>query len=126
MLIVPKMSHAFTLEIPELCSRIFAEFIEQVEHNTWQGDQTVWIANEDANAPELAYQCLDNHLRYIRTPDAQSTVKHATWSYQASTPASQIDNPKDKQRDTEKPVISPNAQPKPHVKKTSQKRNELS
>jgi len=80
MLIVPKMAHAFTLEIPELCSRIFAEFIEQVESNTWQGDQTVWVANEDAKAPELAYQCVDNHLRYVRNADTHPGLPHATWA----------------------------------------------
>lgn len=82
MLIVPKMCHAFTLEIPELCSRIFAEFIEQVENGTWQGDQTVWIANEDVSASELAYQCPGDHLRYVPTLDSQpiTDVKRAKWS----------------------------------------------
>ena len=82
MLVIPKMSHAFTLEIPELASRIFAEFIQQVENGSWQGDQTVWIANEDPNAAELAYQCPGDHLRYIPLPDNQPTtvVKRATWS----------------------------------------------
>lgn len=82
MLLIPKMSHAFTLEIPELCSRIFAEFIEQVETNTWQGDQTVWIANEDLHAAELAYQCPGDQLRYIpQLNTAPATrVRHASWS----------------------------------------------
>lgn len=82
MMIVPKMSHAFTLEIPELSSRIFAEFIELVESGAWQGDQTVWIANEDANAPELAYQCPGDHLRLMPQPDQEPTtkVKRASWS----------------------------------------------
>ncbi len=85
LLIIPKMSHAFTLEIPELCSRIFAEFIEQVENNTWQGDQTVWIANEDVNAAELAYQCPGDHLRYLPQLDGQPTtkVKRASWAGKA-------------------------------------------
>ncbi len=89
MLIVPKMSHAFTLEIPELSARIFAEFIGQVENGTWQGDQTVWIANEDVNAPELAYQCPGDHLRYAPQLDVQPTtrVKQASWA--AKTPRSQ-------------------------------------
>ncbi len=85
MLILPKMSHAFTLEIPELCSRIFAEFIEQVESGTWQGDQTVWIANEDPTAPTLAYQCPGDHLRYVPQTSQEPTtaVKRATWSGKA-------------------------------------------
>jgi len=82
MLVVPKMSHAFTLEIPEHCARIFAEFIGQVESGAWQGDQTVWIADEDANAPELAYQCPGDHLRYVPQASQKPTtqVKHASWS----------------------------------------------
>lgn len=86
MLVVPKMSHAFTLEVPELCSRIFAEFIEQVESGTWQGDQTVWISNEDPNAPELAYQCPGDHLRYLPQTSTEPTtrVKRASWSARAA------------------------------------------
>lgn len=82
MLIVPKMAHAFPLEIPDLCSRIFAEFIDQVESNTWLGDQTVWIAAEDISAKDLAYQCPGDHLRYVPAPNAPlaSNVKPATWS----------------------------------------------
>lgn len=81
MLILPKMSHAFTLEIPELCSRIFAEFIEMVESGDWQGDQTVWIANEDPAASELAYQCPSDHLRFIPLLDPQPTtaIRQANW-----------------------------------------------
>jgi 3-oxoadipate enol-lactonase len=94
LLIVPKMSHAFTLEIPELCSRIFAEFIKQVETNTWQGDQTVWIANEDVNASELAYQCPDNHLRYVRSQDAATFTKHAKWSASPAHTTSSTDKSK--------------------------------
>jgi pimeloyl-ACP methyl ester carboxylesterase len=89
LMIVPKMSHAFTLEIPELCSRIVAEFIHQVETDTWPGDQTVWVANEDPNAPELAYQFLDDHLRHVPSPDLQSIIekKPAPWS---KKPAEQL------------------------------------
>ncbi|RJG01229.1 alpha/beta fold hydrolase [Noviherbaspirillum sedimenti] len=81
MLVLPRMSHAFTLEIPELCARIFAEFIAQVGNGTWQGDQTVWIANEDANAPEIAYQCPGDHLRYVPQTSQEPTtqVKRTTW-----------------------------------------------
>lgn len=81
MLILQRMSHAFTLEIPELCSRIFAEFIEMVETGTWQGDQTVWVCNEDPAAPELAYQCPGDQLRYIPQLDQQPTtaIKKAGW-----------------------------------------------
>lgn len=81
MMILQKMSHAFTLEIPELSSRIFAEFIDMVETGTWQGDQTVWIANEDPNAADLAFQCPGDHIRYIPLPSPQPTteVKRASW-----------------------------------------------
>lgn len=82
MLILQKMSHAFTLEIPELTSRIFSEFIEQVESGTWQGDQTVWVANEDPNAETLAFQCPGDHLRFVPLPNGQPTtaVKKASWT----------------------------------------------
>lgn len=82
LLIVPKMSHAFTLEIPELCTRIFAEFIGQIESGTWQGDHTVWVASEDANAAELAYQCPGDHLRYVpqASQEPVTRVKRAKWT----------------------------------------------
>ncbi|HCY62866.1 MAG TPA: alpha/beta hydrolase [Oxalobacteraceae bacterium] len=90
MMIVPKMSHAFTLEIPELCSRIFAEFIQQVESGAWQGDQTVWIANEDPHAAELAYQCPGDHLRLMPQASQEPTtrVKRASWTGRPARPVS--------------------------------------
>jgi pimeloyl-ACP methyl ester carboxylesterase len=92
MLIVPKMCHAFTLEMPALCSRIFAEFINQVETGAWQGDQTVWVVNEDPDARELAYQCPGDHLRYVPTLDSQGfkPIKTASWSGKPATTAQQI------------------------------------
>ncbi|HEY8102779.1 MAG TPA: alpha/beta hydrolase [Burkholderiaceae bacterium] len=124
LLIVPKMSHAFTLEIPELCSRIFAEFIQQVENNAWQGDQTVWIANEDANAPELAYQCHENPLRYVPSRESQSSFnKHVTWSSKA-TSSNEALTTKDIPTDVLKQAMPSRIKTKTHEKKTAHHKNE--
>lgn len=68
LVLVPRVCHAFTLEIPELTSRLLAEFVQQVEGGHWEGDQSVWIAAEDANAKTLLTRCEQDHLRAIPVP----------------------------------------------------------
>lgn len=66
MMIIQKMCHAFTLEIPQLTARILAEFVRSVEDGSWKGDQSVWIANEDPNAKEIAFPYPEgDHLRFL-------------------------------------------------------------
>ncbi len=65
LVLVPRVCHAFTLEIPELTSRLIADFIRQVEGGDWAGDQSVWVAAEDAAAEPLLQPCPGDHLRAI-------------------------------------------------------------
>lgn len=69
MMIIQRMCHAFTLEIPELTSHILADFVRTVEAGRWRGDQSVWIANEDVGASEVAFPYPPgDHLRFIPMP----------------------------------------------------------
>ena len=124
-LIVPKMSHAFTLEIPELCSRIFAEFINQVENNTWRGDQTVWIASDDVNAPELAYQCHENPLRYVPSKDSQARFsgKQLNWTEKTVTAASGTNVTKEVPANLIKPVLPSQAKAKVRERKAARQKD---
>lgn len=65
LLLLQHVVHAFTLEIPELVGRVFDNFVSEVESGTWKGDQSVWIAADDAEAPELMFPCRGDHLRAI-------------------------------------------------------------
>lgn len=69
LVIVPRMAHAFTMEVPALVARLLAEFVHAVEDGSWRGDQSVWIAAEDPNAEHSAqpYPPFD-HLRYVPVP----------------------------------------------------------
>jgi len=57
--------HAFTIEFPEISSRLMREFILDVECGAWQGDQTVWIASDDPKATESAFPCEGDHMRAL-------------------------------------------------------------
>ncbi len=65
LVLVPRVCHAFTLEIPALTSRLLADFIHTVERGEWVGDQSVWIAAEDPAAEPLLTACQGDHLRSI-------------------------------------------------------------
>lgn len=65
LILVPKVAHAMTIEIPDLCCQIIANFIEEVESGRWNGDQTTWIANEELGAHPVAIPCEGDYLRYI-------------------------------------------------------------
>jgi len=68
LMLVPHVCHAFTLEVPELTSRLIADFVRQVEGGLWQGDQSVWIANDDPKGEPAAFPCEGDHLRFIPLP----------------------------------------------------------
>ncbi|MBA1146792.1 alpha/beta hydrolase [Ectothiorhodospiraceae bacterium WFHF3C12] len=68
LMLIPHVCHAFTLEVPELTSRLIADFVRQVEENRWQGDQSVWIANEDPQKEPVAFPCEGDPLRFIPLP----------------------------------------------------------
>lgn len=65
LMLIQHYCHAFTLEIPELTTRIVADFVHSVETGSWRGDQTVWIANDDPKAVAVAFPCVGDHLRAI-------------------------------------------------------------
>lgn len=65
LVLVPHVCHAFTLEVPELTSRLVAHFVEQAESGAWQGDQSVWIAAAHVEAKTLLTRCDKDHLRAI-------------------------------------------------------------
>lgn len=78
LMIVPHMCHAFTLEIPELTSRLLVDFIRSVEGGKWTGDQSVWIANEDPAAAEVAVPYPPgDHLRFVPVLAPQAAKKPA-------------------------------------------------
>lgn len=73
LMIVPRMCHAFTLEIPALTSRILADFIHRVERGDWRGDQSVWIANDDPAAGAIAVPYAPgDHLRFVVAAPARA------------------------------------------------------
>ena len=65
LILMQHVCHAFTIEIPEIVSRVITDFIEQVENGTWQGDQSVLIATDDPLSARLFYPCEGDHTRSI-------------------------------------------------------------
>lgn len=65
LVLVPNVAHAMTIEIPDLCCQIIADFVESVETGSWVGDQSTWIANEELGAHPVKIPCVGNHLRMI-------------------------------------------------------------
>lgn len=68
LVIMQKVCHAFTLEIPEITCRILHLFMTEVESGTWKGDQSVWIATDDPASQTLLYPCEGDHMRAIPVP----------------------------------------------------------
>src|SRR5450759_814243 len=72
LMLIQHAFHAFTIEFPEISSRLIREFILEVENGNWQGDQTVWIASDDPKAKEYAFPCEGDHMRalpFCKRPD---------------------------------------------------------
>jgi 3-oxoadipate enol-lactonase len=65
LILMQHVCHAFTIEIPEIVSRVITDFIEQVENGTWRGDQSVLIAADDPRSARLFYPCEGDHTRGI-------------------------------------------------------------
>lgn len=68
LVLVQHAYHAFTLEHPAVTLRLIDAFLDHVEAGTWPGDQTVWIAADDAAAPEPWFPCVGDHLRALPLP----------------------------------------------------------
>lgn len=65
LIIIPRAYHAFTLEMPALTLRQISDFLEQVSDGSWQGDQTVWVAEEDAGKSPASYPFAGDWLRAV-------------------------------------------------------------
>ena len=76
LLLMQHVFHAFTLEIPEITCRVLRDFMEQVLEGRWQGDQSVWIANDDPQGEPLMFPCPGDHTRAIPVaPVSAAAVK---------------------------------------------------
>jgi pimeloyl-ACP methyl ester carboxylesterase len=65
MMIIPRAYHAFTVEKPALSIRVIEAFAQIVAGGKWQGDQSVWVADEDPLSERLASRCIGDHLRAV-------------------------------------------------------------
>lgn len=86
LVLVPRVAHAMTIEIPDLCSQIIADFIESVETGEWVGDQSVWIANEELGAHPVKIPCVGNHLRMIPIEQSLAAYEESKQKNAESTP----------------------------------------
>lgn len=65
LVIIQHAFHAFTIEFPTITNRLFDYFVRAVEHNTWKGDQTVWVAADDPESKEVIYPYQGDHMRAV-------------------------------------------------------------
>ena len=65
LVIVPRAYHAFTLEKPELTADLLANFAGSVMAGRWKGEQSVWIAPEQAGGALVPFPSGQDHLRAI-------------------------------------------------------------
>ncbi len=70
LLIIQRAYHAFTLEMPAVTMRQIEVFLGQVAGNTWQGDQTVWVAAEDPAAKDQWLPCKGDWMRAVQVEAA--------------------------------------------------------
>jgi esterase/lipase len=74
LIIIPRAYHAFTLEMPAITMRQLEVFLAQVASNTWQGDQSVWIASDDPAAGEQWLPCAGDWLRAVQPASSAMPV----------------------------------------------------
>jgi 3-oxoadipate enol-lactonase len=65
LVIIPRAYHAFTLEKPALTADLLSRFAEDVLAKKWKGEQSVWIAPEEAGGPLIPFPPSHDHLRAI-------------------------------------------------------------
>ncbi len=75
--VVAHMAHAFTMEVPAVVSRLVGDFVAEVESGRWQGDQSVWITDDDVNAPQFLHRAREDHLRFLSPAEQQTTTSPA-------------------------------------------------
>ena len=113
LMFIQNAFHAFSVELPDITIRVVREFINSVEKGTWVGDQTVWIATDDASSEQWSFPCEGDHTRSIpimRKPEESKPASQAV-----TTPAV-----KPAVKPAAKPAVKPAASPaaKPAVKAT--------
>ena len=65
LIIIPRAYHAFTLEKPALTADLLSSFAEDVLAKRWKGNQSIWIAPEQAGDPLVPFPPGQDHLRAI-------------------------------------------------------------
>lgn len=111
LMLIQHAFHAFSIEFSDVTLRVLREFINSVENGSWKGDQTAWIANDDATADQYAFPCQGDHTRlipmmYPSSPDQKTEVQPDTASKAPNQAASKTT------RSTSKTGAAPTARPK--------------
>ncbi|MGF1658848.1 MAG: alpha/beta fold hydrolase [Rubrimonas sp.] len=70
LVIVQHAYHAYTLEHPAITMRLMGAFLDHARAGTWPGDQSVWVADDDAEAPEPWFPCPGDHMRAVPLPQS--------------------------------------------------------
>jgi 3-oxoadipate enol-lactonase len=65
LIIIPRAYHAFTLEKPALTADLLSSFAEDVLAKRWKGNQSIWIAPEQAGDPLVPFPPGQDHLRAV-------------------------------------------------------------
>jgi len=65
LMLMQHVCHAFTVEIPEITTKVIIDFMETVENKKWKGDQSVWIATDDPSSEIVSFPCAGDHTRGI-------------------------------------------------------------
>lgn len=66
LVIVQHACHAFTLECPEVTTRLIDDFMGKTLRDEWEGDQSTWVANDDPKGEPLYLPVLGDPLRAIQ------------------------------------------------------------
>lgn len=86
LMVVPNAYHAFTLEYPHMTVRLIADFVQRAANGSWQGDQSVWVANDDVTSDILATRFVGDHLRAIQQAEIGTQAQDDTWFRNAVDP----------------------------------------
>lgn len=87
LVIIQHGFHAFTLEYPLVVLRQVEDFVRAVDGKTWRGDQSVWIANDDPEAPVAAFPFPGDHLRLVPVPRPVPAAPHKPRAARPRKPA---------------------------------------
>lgn len=92
LMVIPHAFHAFTLEYPHTTVRIISDFMQRVTDGSWQGDQSIWVANDDVKSDVIATRFVGDHLRAVHQAAAGTQAREDEWRQRqtellAATPA---------------------------------------